>query len=248
VDLPGRAETAGPGPWFSAGVARISRREDRAAAFVRANTHLMAPPLVPEVMLHVAGEPIALWELTERDAGRAGLPPPFWAFPWAGGQALARYLLDHPGQVAGREVLDLAAGSGLVAIAAAMAGAARVAASETDPLAVGAIGLNADVNGVSLAPTLGDILDGDARGADVVLAGDVFYERPMAQRLLPFLLRARAAGALVLVGDPGRAYLPRHRLAMVAAYDVPVPAGLEDAGVKRTTVWRLAAGAAYRGT
>jgi predicted nicotinamide N-methyase len=212
----------------------------RAAAFVRANTSLAAVPLVPEITLHLAAEPIALWERTERDAGRAGLPPPFWAFPWAGGQVLARYLLDHPECTAGRTVLDLAAGSGLVAIAAAKTGAACVTASDTDPLAAVATRLNAAVNGVTLTATVGDILDGGIDGADVVLAGDAFYEKPMADRVLPFLERARAAGALVLVGDPGRAYLPRDRFQVVATYDVPVSEALEDATIKRTTVWGLA--------
>jgi predicted nicotinamide N-methyase len=236
---PGR-ETAGPSAWFSAPVRGTGTGSSHAAVFVKANTRLMAPPMVREITLYLASEPIALWERTEQEAGRAGLPPPFWAFPWAGGQALSRYLLDHPEHVAGRRVLDVAAGSGLVAIAAAKAGAASVTASETDPLAVEAIALNAEANGVTLAATLGDILDGDARGHDVVLAGDAFYEQPMAERLLPFLVRARVAGALVLVGDPGRAYLPRRRFEMVATYDVPVSRALEDAGIKRTTVWRLA--------
>src|SRR6202035_4557189 len=163
----------------------------------------------------------------------------FWAFPWAGGQALARYLLDHPTCAAGRAVLDLAAGSGLVAIAAAKAGAAAVTASETDPLAFTAIELNCAANGVTLEATVGDVLDGGASGTDLVLAGDAFYERPMAERLLPYLERARASGAVVLVGDPGRAYLPRDRFEAVASYDVPVSRVMEDADVKRTTAWRL---------
>jgi predicted nicotinamide N-methyase len=209
------------------------------AAFVLANTCLMTPPLVPEITLHLAPEPIALWERTERDTGQAGLPPPFWAFPWAGGQVLARYLLDHPGCTAGRAVLDLAAGSGLVAIAAAKAGAAAVTPSETDPLACTAIELNSAANSVTLEATLGDLLGGVAAGNDLVLVGDGFYERRMAERLLPFLVRARASGAAVLVGDPGRAYLPRDRFEVVASYDVPVSPVLEDAEVKRSTVWRL---------
>jgi predicted nicotinamide N-methyase len=197
------------------------------------------PPLVPEITLHLAGDIFDLWERTEHDASRAELPPPFWAFPWAGGQALARYLLDHPEHVAGRAVLDLAAGSGLVAIAAAKAGAAAVTPSETDPLAFTAIELNSEANGVTLEATLGDVLGGAAAGNDLVLVGDAFYERAMAERLLPFLERARASGAVVLVGDPGRAYLPRDRFEAVARYDVPVSRALEDADVKRTTVWRL---------
>jgi predicted nicotinamide N-methyase len=210
-----------------------------AAAFVLANTCLMTPPLVPEITLHLAPEPIALWERTEWDTGQAGLPPPFWAFPWAGGQVLARYLLDHPECTAGRTVLDLAAGSGLVAIAAAKAGAAAVTPSETDPLACTAIELNSSANSVMLEATLGDVLDGVTAGNDLVLVGDGFYERLMAERLLPFLERARASGAVVLIGDPGRAYLPHDHLEAVASYDVPVSPVLEDANVKRTTVWRL---------
>jgi predicted nicotinamide N-methyase len=185
-----------------------------------------------------------LWERIERDTGHDQLPPPFWAFPWAGGQALARYLLDQPDCVRGRVVLDLASGSGLVAIAAAVAGAASVTPSDTDPLAVAAITLNAGVNRVQLEPTVGDLLGapgapGRPVRADVVLAGDAFYDRDLAARLLPFLERASRAGATVLVGDPGRAYLPRDRFTQVAAYDVPVERVIEDADVKPSTVWCL---------
>jgi predicted nicotinamide N-methyase len=201
-----------------------------------------------------------LWERIERDTGQDQLPPPFWAFPWAGGQALARYLLDQPDCVRGRVVLDLASGSGLVAIAAAAAGAASVTPSDTDPLAVAAITLNAGVNRVRLQPTVGDLLSAPEPGepgpeepgpgdpgqeagapvrADVVLAGDAFYDRDMAGLMLPFLERASQAGALVLVGDPGRAYLPRERFTQVTTYDVPVERVIEDADVKPTTVWRL---------
>jgi len=157
----------------------------------------------------------------------------------AGGQALARYLLDHRDEVRGRTVLDLAAGSGLVAIAAARAGAAGVTATEIDPYAAAAIALNAQVNDVKVDVCLGDVLDDDT-GAEVVLAGDVFYSHAMGERVLAFLVRARGRGARVLVGDPGRAYLPRNRLTAVATREVPVPRALEDAEVKRTTVWRLA--------
>ena len=203
-----------------------------------------------------------MWERIERDTGQDQLPPPFWAFPWAGGQALARYLLDQPDCVRGRVVLDLASGSGLVAIAAAAAGAASVTPSDTDPLAVAAIALNAGVNRVRLQPTVGDLLSAPEPGpeesrpeepgpgepghkagapvrADVVLAGDAFYDRHMAGLMLPFLERASQAGALVLVGDPGRAYLPRERFAQVTTYDVPVERVIEDADVKPSTVWRL---------
>jgi predicted nicotinamide N-methyase len=203
--------------------------------FVAAHTALRPTPFVPEVRLHLADEAIALWERTEAMTG-AEQQPPFWAFPWAGGQAVARYVLDHPGIVRGRRVFDLASGSGLVAIAAASAGAASVTANEIDEYAVAAIELNAAANGMAVTALLGDHLDGEAAGADVVLAGDIFYSRAMAQRMLPFLARAHARGAHVLVGDPGRAYAPRDGFAEVACYDVPVVRALEDADRKRTVV------------
>ncbi len=207
-------------------------------------------PLVPEIRLHIAADAFELWQRTEQRADRGQLPPPFWGFPWAGGQALARYLLDEPGTVRGRAVLDIASGSGLVAIAAALAGAAAVTASDIDPLAAAAIELNSAANGVRLAAVVGDVLlqagaaaadepAGGPRKAEVVLAGDAFYERTLAGRLLPLLDRARAGGALVLVGDPGRAYLPRERFEQAARYRVPVSRVLEDADVKDAAVWRL---------
>ena len=209
------------------------------ADFVRAHTALGVPPYLPELRLHLASDAFTLWERTEEELGGGVVTaPPFWAFPWAGGQALARHLLDHPELVRGRTVLDLAAGSGLVAIAAAKCGAAGVTANEIDPYAGAAIALNAEANHVSVAVRLRDLLDGPA-DADVVLAGDVFYSREMAGRVLAFLERARACGTRVLVGDPGRAYLPRRQLSEVATYDVPVVRALEDAQVKRASVWRL---------
>ena len=208
------------------------------ADFVRAHTTLGVSPYLPEFRLHLAADAFALWEQTERERGGGMSAPPFWAFPWAGGQALARYLVDHPETVRDRTVLDLAAGSGLVAIAAAGAGAAAVTANEVDPYAAAAIALNARANDVNVDVYLGDLLDGDTC-TEVVLAGDVFYSRAMAERVLAFLRRARSAGALVLVGDPGRAYLPRKGLIKVAAFEVPVVRALEDAGVKRATVWQL---------
>ncbi|HEX2773464.1 MAG TPA: 50S ribosomal protein L11 methyltransferase [Micromonosporaceae bacterium] len=214
---------------------------DISAAFIRLHARLAPAPFVPEVRLHQADEPIGLWELTEGEF-RSDQPPPFWAFAWAGGQALARHVLDHPDLVAGRQVLDLAAGSGLVAIAAAKVGAAAVRAVEIDPRAVAAIALNATENGVTVTADLGDILDGDAGGADVVLAGDVFYSKAMADRVTRFLLRAARSGASVLVGDPGRAFLPRARFRAVASYDVPVPPALETVSVKHTTVWEMRSG------
>lgn len=213
------------------------------ADFVRAETRLAAPTHVPEIRLHLADEALDLWHRTEEDLGAMGLPPPFWAFAWAGGQALARYILDNPDTVRGRIVLDFASGSGIVAIAAALAGAARVVASEIDRYALEAIALNAEANGVRVEAFGGDLLDGDAAGCDVVLAGDVFYERPMADRVLPFLKRAEARGALVLMGDPGRSYVPRSGLQELATYEVPVTRALEDSEVKRTRVWRIDPGA-----
>jgi predicted nicotinamide N-methyase len=201
------------------------------------HTTLVNVPLVPEIELHLADEPIELWEHTERDRG-GELPPPFWAFAWAGGQAVARYVLDHPDVVRGRRVLDVAAGSGLVAIAAAKAGAAQVHAVEIDALAIAAIELNAAANHVAVTAALEDVLAGDGAPAEVVFAGDVFYSREMAAHMLGFMHRAAARGAVVLTGDPGRAYLPEDDLDAVARYDVPVTPALENATVKRTTVWR----------
>lgn len=213
--------------------------------FVRGHTRLTAVPFLPELKIYLAEEAIPLWEKTEAAAGGAGLAPPFWAFPWAGGQGLARYVLDHPELVAGRRVLDLASGSGLVAVAAARSGAARVIANEIDGYADAAIALNAEANEVTVDRLLGDLLDhpfaaiGDDGPAEVVLAGDVFYSREMTRRVLALLRRAQAGGATVLAGDPGRAYLPREHFDLVAEYDVPVIRDLEDADTKRTTVWRL---------
>lgn len=209
------------------------------AALVRAHTRLAVSPLVPEVRLHLAGEVFDLWERTRRADGRDEVPPPFWAFPWAGGLALARHLLDHPGVVAGKRVWDLAAGSGLVAIAAARAGAAAVDASDIDRYAVAAIGLNAAANGVRVAVRREDALGVPDTRADVVVAGDVFYDATIAPRALAFLGRLHARGARVLIGDPGRAHLPQSRLVPLAAYDVRGTAALEASAVTRATVWRL---------
>ncbi|GAB3889515.1 hypothetical protein GCM10029964_059320 [Kibdelosporangium lantanae] len=165
------------------------------------------------------------------------MAPPFWAFAWAGGQALARYVLDNPSVVAGRHVLDLASGCGIVAVAAAMAGAATVVANEIDPFAIDAIRLNAEANDVTIETVLGDMVDGDADGTDVLLAGDIFYDKAMTDRMMPFIARLRQRGATVLVGDPGRAHLPRERFHELVRYDVPVPKALEDAEVKTTIVF-----------
>jgi predicted nicotinamide N-methyase len=218
-------------------------RPASALELIRAVTRLAPVPLVPEIQLHLASEPISLWEHTELAAGQTGLDPPFWGFAWPGGQALARYLLDHPEVASGQHVVDIGSGSGLVAIAAARAGAATVTAYDTDPLAVDVIAINAAANGETVTAVCADVLDEadrPAAGTGLVLTGDAFYERDLAGRVTRFLLRARDHGAAVLVGDPGRAYLPRDRLVPLAAYDVPGLAALEDADRKRTTVWRPA--------
>jgi len=212
-----------------------SPAEDR-AAFVRANTRLLAPPLAPEMRLHLADEAVELWTRTEAELQASGLPPPFWAFAWAGGQALARWVGDHPQRVAGRRALDFASGSGIVAIAAALAGAAEVDASEIDPFAQAAIALNAGENHVAIDVLAEDVIGAD-RGWDVVLAGDVAYERDMAAAVFAWLEALARRGALVLVGDPRRSYLALDRLECVAEYSVPTSRALEDAEIKRTGVF-----------
>jgi predicted nicotinamide N-methyase len=202
-------------------------------ALVRSATSWEAVPFVPEIRLLTAAEPFSLWDRTERDA------PPFWAFPWAGGQALARYVLDLPGVVARRRVFDVASGSGLVAIAAAKAGAASVAAGDIDLNAVAAIGVNAAANHVAVSTRAFDLADGEACEAEVVLAADVFYQRELAGLALGFLRAAAGSGADVLVADPGRAFLPSAALTPLASYRVPVLSVLEDAPVKNVTVYRL---------
>jgi predicted nicotinamide N-methyase len=207
-------------------------------AFVRANTALISPPLVPEITLHLAHEALPLWEKTEEALAEEGVPPPYWAFAWAGGQALARYVLDNPEVVAGRRVIDFASGSGLVAIAALKAGARTVLAAETDRLACAAIETNAAENGVTLEVTSENLIGKD-RGWDIALAGDVFYEKPLADPLLPWLEALARRGAAVLVGDPGRSYFPKDRFEELARYEVPVTRALEDSEIKKTGVWRL---------
>jgi predicted nicotinamide N-methyase len=209
-------------------------------AFIHANTRLRPVPLVPEIVLHVADEALPLWSKTEDELGEAGLPPPFWAFAWAGGQALARYLLDHPDSVAGRDVIDFASGSGLVAIAASKAGANRVTAFEIDGFARSAIAINARANAVTIAVSGDDLLAGPHPApAQTVLAGDIFYQSDIAERVLAFLEARAAAGASVLIGDPGRSYLPKDRLTKLASYGVPVTRDLEDSDIKHTGVWTL---------
>jgi predicted nicotinamide N-methyase len=209
-----------------------------AERFIAANTALMAPPHVSEIFLHLADEAHELWRRTEDELAEIGLPPPFWAFAWAGGQGLARYVLDHPETVRGRKILDFASGSGLVAIAAVMAGASSVVAADIDPFCQTAIRLNAEVNGVTVEFSGVDLIGTDT-GWDVVLAGDVFYDADFAGRLVPWFENLAARGATILIGDPGRAYLPKSGLERLAVYEVPVTRALEDAEIKRTTVWRF---------
>jgi predicted nicotinamide N-methyase len=205
--------------------------------FVLQHTTPRAASAVAEIVLHQADDAITLWERTELAAGGAQLPPPFWAFAWAGGQAVARYLLDNPDRVRGRRVLDLAAGGGVVAIAARLAGARVVTATDIDPAAIAAIALNAAANHVTVDALCADVLDDPVPDVDVVTAGDVFYNRDLAARMLAYLTRAAAAGADVLVGDPGRAYVPHADLVELAAYDIPTTHDLESTETKRTRVW-----------
>jgi predicted nicotinamide N-methyase len=211
----------------------------QAESFILANTSLTAPPHVPEIRLHLADEAHDLWLKTEDELAAIGLPPPFWAFAWAGGQGLGRYILDHPETLRGRHVLDFGSGSGLVGIAADMAGAREILAADIDPFCEAAIRLNARANGVAIEFTGSDVIGTDG-GWDVVLAGDVFYDRSFAERLIPWLSALHQRGAEILVGDPGRSYLPREKMQALAVYQVPVTRALEDAEVKKTTVWRLA--------
>jgi predicted nicotinamide N-methyase len=206
-------------------------------AFILANTRLQAPPHAPELRLHLADEVTPIWKLTEEELGKLGLPPPFWAFAWAGGQALARYLLDHPQEVAGKSVVDFATGSGIVAIAAMKAGAAHVQAADVDGFCAAAVTLNAEANGVAVDFTGADLLEAPPPRADVILAADICYEKPLAERAMAWLEAARGAGARVLIGDPGRSYFPKTGLARLAEYRVPTTRELEDMEVKRTGVW-----------
>ena len=213
--------------------------------FIRANTKLLAVPLVPEICLHLAEESLPIWRKTEEELGEMNVPPPYWAFAWAGGQALARYLLDNGAAVARARVLDLGSGSGLTAIAAMRAGAARVLAADIDALALAAIYLNAAANAVAVEATGEDLLvalpDDVKRRFDVVLVVDLFYERTLADRVLTFIEAASAHGADILVGDPRRSYFPKERFRQVMEYAVPVTRELEDAEIKRAAVWRLTA-------
>jgi predicted nicotinamide N-methyase len=207
-------------------------------AFIRDNTRVLAPSYIPEIKLHLADDAVALWQLTEEQLGELGLPPPFWAFAWAGGQALARYLLDNRDVVRDRDVLDVASGSGLIAIAAMQAGAKSAIAVDIDAFASEAAKLNAALNNATI-----EISDADPVGkptlCDLILVGDLFYDRDLAPRVLDWLITLQDQGKQVLIGDPGRTYLPRDKLEQIAAYNIPVTRALEDAEIKRAAVWKL---------
>ena len=209
--------------------------------FIAAHTTVAAAPLVPEIRLHLATEITPIWQASEAWLAQTGIEPPFWAFAWPGGQALARHVLDHPALVAGRRVLDFAAGCGIAAIACARAGAASVEAAEIDPLAIAAIGLNAALNDVSVEPLAQDLADGPAGMPsrwDLILCGDVCYEAPMTRHILPWL-RRMAAATEIWVADPGRAYLPADGLQPIGGYDVPTSLELEDRAMRPTRLYRM---------
>ncbi|WP_339614340.1 methyltransferase [uncultured Parvibaculum sp.] len=209
------------------------------ARFIRENTEFLPSPLVPEIRLHVASDALPLWEMTEEELEQVGLPPPFWAFAWAGGQALARYILDNPDVVRGKRILDFGAGSGLDGIAAAMSGATSVLGADVDPFSVTAIRLNAEMNNVSVLSVADDLVGTPNQGWDVVLVGDMCYEQPLAGRIESWLRGFVADGVTVLIGDPGRTYLPKSGMERLATYNVETSRALEDNDVRRTNVWRL---------
>jgi predicted nicotinamide N-methyase len=209
--------------------------------FVLANTAIAHAPLVPEIRLHLATEITPIWQATESFLSTEGLSPPFWAFAWPGSQALARHILDQPGLVAGRRVLDFAAGGGLAAIACAMAGAALVEAAEIDDLAVEAIRLNAAMNGVAVTTTARDVV-GEPSRWDLILCGDVCYEAPMTGHILPWLTSLARAGTEVWLADPGRAYLPTENVEPFATYAVATTLELEDRTIRSTRLLRMGTG------
>lgn len=213
--------------------------EEARRAFVRRTTRLRRPEALPELALHLVDEVTPLWEMTEVELAQEGVPPPFWAVAWAGGAGLARYLLESPAVVRGRTVLDVATGSGVVALAAARCGAARVTAADVDPFCGAAVALNAEANGLAVSFVARDLLAADPPGVDVLTAGDVCYDRAMTARFLPWLRTAAANGTLVLLGDPGRAFLPKDGLRPLASYDVETSVDVESTPVRRTTVYAL---------
>ena len=213
------------------------------AAFIRKATRIARPSLVPELKLYLATEISPIWRATQAELDDMGVPPPYWAFCWPGGQALTRFILDNPHWVRGKRALDFAAGSGISGIAAARAGAAHVTAAEIDDLAAAAIALNAGLNKTEVEVVTADLVGRLDLGYDIVLAGDVCYERPMAERVFAWFERLAETGVTVLMGDPGRAYLPRKGLVEMARYQVPTSTELEDKDMRPTLVWRIGTGA-----
>ncbi|WP_374306914.1 methyltransferase [Dongia sp.] len=213
------------------------------AGFIRNQTKIARPSLVPELKLHLATEISPIWRATQSELDNAGVPPPYWAFCWPGGQALTRFLIDQKQWVKGKRVLDFAAGSGISGIAAARAGAAHVTAAEIDDFAAAAIALNAKLNKAKVNVVTEDLVGRMDLGVHIVLAGDVCYERPMAERVFAWFEQLAESGVTVLMGDPGRAYLPRKGLVEMARYQVPTSIELEDKDMRLTLVWRLKSGA-----
>ncbi len=209
-------------------------------AFILENTRLQHPPHTPELSLYLADEITPIWRMTEEALEEIGLPPPFWAFAWAGGQAVARYILDNPQIVMSKRVIDFASGSGIVGIAAMQAGASHVLAADIDSFCGAALSLNARANGVEVAYTDANLLDAEDVDAEVILAGDICYEKPMTDQVMAWLTTARDRGATVLIGDPGRSYFPKSGLTKLAEYQVTTTREIEDMAVKKTCVWTLA--------
>ena len=208
-------------------------------AFILANTRLQAVPHAPEISLWLADEITPIWKLTEEELGELGLPPPFWAFAWSGGQGLARWVLDNPASFDGQTVVDFATGSGLVGIAVMKAGAKSVLAADIDPFCEAAVRLNAEANGVAMAFTDRNLLDAPPPRVDVICAGDVCYEKPMTDRVMAWLGAARAQGSRVFIGDPHRTYFRTDGLTHLAEYQVPTTRELEDFAIKRSSVFEL---------
>ena len=219
----------------------IIQTQEGRRAFILENTRIQPPPHTPELSLHLADEVTPIWRLTEEALAEIGLPPPFWAFAWAGGQALARYVLDHPDEVAGKRVIDFASGSGIVGIAAMRAGAGHVLATDIDPFCGAALAVNGELNGVRIDFTDQNLLETPPPDVDVILAGDICYEKPLATQVMDWLAAAHVRGTRVLIGDPGRSYFPRVGLEKLAEYEVPTTRELEDREIKKTAVWTLPA-------
>jgi len=209
------------------------------AEFIIRHTAVTSPPACPEMRLHLASEVTPLWEATEAYLEQHNIPPPYWAFPWVGGQALARYILDNPELVAGKAVLDFASGSGLVGIAAKMAGAATVLATDIDKVALAAIELNAQINKVDLDASSRDVLDSEDCPWDLIVAGDVCYEKPMAEKTFAWLRRCSAGGAKALMADPGRAYLPKTGLMRLAQMNIACSLDIEDKSDRDVAIYQI---------